>query len=1068
MSLGSGLPAAILAGTVGIAAVQGPVSPPGAGTAPTGHVTQGAREATPQTGSVTLITGDRVIVTGKSYQVEPGPGRQMRYTAQHRDGHLLVVPSDAMPLVAEGVLDERLFDVTQLLKWRYGDADRPDIPVITQSAEGLAPAPRAARQTRRLSHLGMTALRVPKADAGETWQDLVTGPRTLKAGRTKLWLDGRRSFALDESVKQIGAAEAWKQGMTGKGVTVAVLDDGYDADHPDLKDVVVQARNFSDTPDMGDKVGHGTHVASIIAGAGEKYRGVAPDAKIVIGKVGDDWVTDSAALAGMEWAAVEAKAKIINMSFGGQDTLDLDPLEQAVNTLSAQTGALFVAAAGNTGELNGVDSPASADAALAVGAVDRSDRVAVFSARGPRLGDHAIKPEITAPGVAIMAAAAKGTADGPYVAHSGTSMATPHVTGAAAILAQRHPDWTGERLKAALIGTAKPTADTTSYQQGAGRVDLVRALAQQVAAVPGNIWAHFPWGESGPHETTRTITYANSGDAPVTLDLSAEGDVLKLSAERLEVPAGGDASVTLTIDVDGKAPGDYPGIVSARSGDTLIRTLVGTYVEPKSSDVTISLIARNGEPATGYGQIYNLETGDHINVPFWGGTGKVRLPTGQWNLYAELIEQSTFGLTAAHVPVKVDDAAQEVVLDARQGKQVRFSLDEPTAIPERKMGFTLANGSWSFGWLAEGDPNRNFYMLPVRQPGLTYMTRSIWYKKDAVPSPYRYDLVDYRTGGIPDDPSYTARTSDLVKVTATYRAAGTAAGGVAALGPRFPGLESMPLASTPAFDLPGTMTHFRTPGFTWDTQFRSGAYSVISTDRYEAAKAYREVWNAAVAGPAFATSGGARTGNELGFSTGRFFSDGVAGRTGTDASVTGTVTLGKSGEVIAKADLADCETWQLRTCLTAELPAGVATYTLTAAARRQGPHTALSTAVDAIWTFRSASTDKPQPLPLMAVRYAPHGLDGSNRARPGSVTRLPIWIERNPGAPKAAVKSVKLEVSSDDGATWRPVPALPTSSGWTALLKNHGAPGFVSLRATATDAAGDSVTQTITRAYAVG
>ncbi|GAA4229076.1 subtilisin family serine protease [Streptosporangium album] len=1069
MSLGSGLLAAILAGTVGVAAVQEPDSPPEAGAAPTGQITQGAREAAPQAGSVTLVTGDRVIVTGKSYRVEPGSGRQVRYATQHRDGHLLVFPSDAMPLVAEGVLDERLFDVTQLLEWRYGDADRPDIPMITQSAQGLAPAPRAARQTRPLAHLGMTALRVPKADAGETWKDLIGGPRTLAAGKTRLWLDGRRSFALDESVKQIGASEAWKQGLTGKGVTVAVLDSGYDADHPDLKDVVTQARNFSDTPDMRDDLGHGTHVASIIAGAGEKYRGVAPDAKLAVGKVGDDsGMTDSAVLAGMEWAAVEVKAKIINMSLAGQDTPELDPLEQAVNTLSAQTGALFVTAAGNAGDLGMVESPASADAALAVGAVDRSDQVAEFSGRGPRVGDHAIKPDITAPGVGIMAAAAKGTADGPYVAHSGTSMATPHVAGAAAILAQRHPDWTGERLKAALIGTAKPTADATPYQQGAGRVDLVRGLAQPVVAVPGNVWAVFPWQDSGTRETTRTITYTNSGDAPVTLDLSTESDVLTLSAERLEVPAGGDASVTLTINTDGKTPGDYPGIVSARSGDTVIRTLAGAYVEPKSSDVTITVIARDGKPATAYGQVYNLETGGRQNLPFRNGVAKVRLPAGQWNLYAELMEQSSIGLTAAHVPLKVDDADREVVLDARQGKQVRFSLDEPTAVPDRRMEFNLANGSWSFGWLADADPNRDFFMLPVRQPGLRYMTRSIWYKKDAVPSPYRYDLVDYRTGGIPDDPSYTARTSDLVKVTATYRASGTAARGAAALGPRFPGSDSAFLASTPAFDLPGTMTHYRTPGFTWDTQFRAGTYSVIGIDRYEAGRAHREVWNAAVAGPAFATSGGARTGNELGFSTGRFFSDGVAGRTGTDASVTGTVTLAKSGEVIARADLADCETWQLNTCLTAELPADAATYTLTAAARRQGPHTALSTAVDAVWTFRSASTAKPQPLPLMAVRYTPAGLDDSNRAKPGSLTQLPIWIERNPGAPKATVKSVKLEVSSDDGATWRPVPVLPAPSGWTALLANPGTPGFVSLRATATDAAGDRVTQTITRAYAVG
>jgi subtilisin family serine protease len=230
-------------------------------------------------------------------------------------------------------------------------------------------------------------------------------------------------------------------------------------------------------------------VASIVAGAGEKQRGVARDAKIALGKVGDRVMFESHILAGMEWAAVEVKAKVVNMSLGGPDTPDADPLEQAVDTLSARTGALFVISAGNDGLAGTVGSPGSADAALTVGAVDRDDMKASFSSAGPRKGDHAIKPDVTAPGVEIMAAAPAGTADGPYVAHSGTSMAAPHVAGAAAILAQRHPDWNGARLKAALIGSAAPNGSATPYQEGAGRVDLVRALAQPVVETTGNVWA---------------------------------------------------------------------------------------------------------------------------------------------------------------------------------------------------------------------------------------------------------------------------------------------------------------------------------------------------------------------------------------------------------------------------------------------------------------------------------------------------------------------------------------------------------------------------------------------------
>ena len=136
--------------------------------------------------------------------------------------------------------------------------------------------------------------------------------------------------------------------------------------------------------------------------------------------------------------------------------------------------------------------------------------------------------------------------------------------------------------------------------------------------------------------------------------------------------------------------------------------------------------------------------------------------------------------------------------------------------------------------------------------------------------------------------------------------------------------------------------------------------------------------------------------------------------------------------------------------------------------RRQVPYSTLSTGVESVWTFRSATTAKEQPLPLMAVRYAPPGSTTSNRAKPGSVTRLPLWIERNPGAPPGRRRSVRLEMSIDDGTSWRRVPVARTGSGWTAVLPNPRTPGFVSLRAVVTDTAGTGLTQTITRAYAVG
>lgn len=111
---------------------------------------------------------------------------------------------------------------------------------------------------------------------------------------------------------------------------------------------------------------------------------------------------------------------------------------------------------------------------------------------------------------------------------------------------------------------------------------------------------------------------------------------------------------------------------------------------------------------------------------------------------------------------------------------------------------------------------------------------------------------------------------------------------------------------------------------------------------------------------------------------------------------------------------------------------------------------------------------RPFVLALTAVRYAPKGLDEYNRAKPGSSTLLPIWIERNPGAPAAAVKSIRLQMSVDDGVTWQRIPVRAKGSGWTTRVTNPPTAGFVSLRAMSIDTAGNTVSQIIHRAYAVG
>ncbi|MFG3138473.1 S8 family serine peptidase [Streptomyces sp. NPDC048211] len=151
---------------------------------------------------------------------------------------------------------------------------------------------------------------------------------------------------------------------------------------------------------------------------------------------------DSWFMAGMQWAA-ESGADVVNMSLGDTYPTDgSDPMSQTVDALSAQYGTLFVIAAGNAGP-ESVSAPGAASSALTVAATDTQDQLAPFSSTGPLAYSGGMKPDIAAPGVDITAARSQEMTDGGeglYRTLSGTSMATPHLAGAAAVLAQQHPD----------------------------------------------------------------------------------------------------------------------------------------------------------------------------------------------------------------------------------------------------------------------------------------------------------------------------------------------------------------------------------------------------------------------------------------------------------------------------------------------------------------------------------------------------------------------------------------------------------------------------------------------------
>lgn len=609
-----------------------------------GTTSPAALADTAHSSRITLITGDEVVYRTSAdgsfdatVTIDPDSGTRSVHAFGDSTG-VYVIPDQAQPLVTAGVLDRELFDVKYLAEHGYADADTDGLPVIV----GYRDAPSAGRQADELARAADTlpaasdpvalhsidavALTVDKSSAESFWRRVRGSDSPAQAGDVArarhdepmlapglatIWLDRKAKLVLDESVAQIGAPGAWASGYDGSGVAVAVLDSGIDTNHPDVRDAVVASKSFIDGEDVVDGHGHGTHVASTIAGTGGgsdgRYTGVAPGADLLVGKVclvnGD--CPSSALIAGMEWAVAQG-AQIVNVSIGADPTDGTDPTSLAVNELSAASGALFVISAGNNGPGDStIGSPGAAQAALTVGALDKADQLANFSSRGPRVGDSAIKPDIVAPGVDIVAARAAGTTipnakhvGEHYTTVSGTSMAAPHVAGAAAIVAQQHPQWSGEQIKSALTSTAHD-AGYSPYEQGAGRVDVARVVDQQVFATTAADFGSREW----PHDAgtaTRTVTYRNLATTPTTLDLSlsatgqdgepAPAGLLELSAESLTVPAGGTADVQVRLTESRDVVGVFGGHVTATDGaGAVVTTSVGVQMKPETFTVQVNV-----------------------------------------------------------------------------------------------------------------------------------------------------------------------------------------------------------------------------------------------------------------------------------------------------------------------------------------------------------------------------------------------------------------------------------------------------------------------------------------------
>jgi serine protease AprX len=339
----------------------------------------------------------------------------------------------------------------------------------------------------------------------------------------RIWYDMPVYALLDVSVPHIRANEVWAQGDQGEGVRVAVLDTGCDMGHPDLQGRIRASKDFSGKGTAQDGNGHGTHVASIIAGSGAasngRYKGVAPAAELLIAKVLDDQGRGrmSDVMAGLDWAVAQ-NAQVVNLSLGSDMSCDgTDAVSEACDAAVGR-GVVVVVAAGNSGPMpRTVGSPGCAREVITIGASTDDDQVASFSSRGPT-SDGRVKPDVVLPGVNIIAARAAvtslggGQIDEYYTSLSGTSMATPHAAGVVALLLAANPSLTPRQIKEVLKSTAVDLEENMN-SQGAGRVvdaqtapeggyDLL-AVLEITAAETGTVRL----GEGGPVLELKPLPY---------------------------------------------------------------------------------------------------------------------------------------------------------------------------------------------------------------------------------------------------------------------------------------------------------------------------------------------------------------------------------------------------------------------------------------------------------------------------------------------------------------------------------------------------------------------------------
>jgi subtilisin family serine protease len=480
----------------------------------------------------------------------------------------------------------------------------------------------------------------------------------------------------------------------GEGMRIGVIDTGIDYTHPALGGAfgpghkVAGGWDFvNNDADPKDDAGHGTHVAGIIAADSAEISGVAPAATLFAYKVLNAQGTgvQSDVIAAIERSIDPNQdgnpadhLDVINMSLGGPGNAD-DLVSRAADRAMA-AGVIVVVAAGNAGVPDSIGSPGTARTVITVGALDSFDAVAFFSSRGPAPGLLGFKPDVIAPGTAIPSTYLGGL----VVDLNGTSMAAPHVSGAAALLRKLHPAWTPAEIKSALVTTAAPLSDAV-LARAAGRIDAARADAATTFIDGAGISFGLSSAKSGTFEAMRTVAVTNRAADARTFNVVPThvpaGATLTATPATLQLAPGESKSVELRFVLDAATAG-FPADPFL-GGDIEFRGTASfalPWFVARAARITVAY----DQPAVG---VLALSP-DSVMQPYIYDVGKAEIftrPDSQWDflVLAYDLSASPLALRMAFaenqvaagdtvVPLHQSDTTAELVFDVRDRSGTPF------------------------------------------------------------------------------------------------------------------------------------------------------------------------------------------------------------------------------------------------------------------------------------------------------------------------------------------------------------------------------------------------------------